>query len=81
MMRRVDLLPAIYERQRRERRNLLLVIIAGIVVRLLLVPVFLWLVLGPEADGGSQAGDWPSVCQGNRVSICSMTLPTFPSLE
>jgi hypothetical protein len=27
------------------------------------------------------AGGGPSVCPGNRVSICSMTLPTFPSFR
>ena len=37
MMRRIDLLPAIYEQRRRDRRNLFFVLIAGVVALLLLV--------------------------------------------
>jgi hypothetical protein len=41
---------------------------------------------GPWVSGLLQqtyaaAGGGPSVCPGNRVSICSMTLPTFPSFR
>ena len=44
MMRRVDLLPAIYEQRRRERRHLVFALLAGLVVLLLL---FAWyLALG-----------------------------------
>ena len=39
MMRRIDLLPAIYEQRRRERRNLFLIVVAGLVVLLLM---FVW---------------------------------------
>lgn len=42
MMRRIDLLPAVYEQRRRERRNLFMVVVAAIVVFLLLVG---WFVL------------------------------------
>ena len=48
MMRRIDLLPEIYERQRLERRNLLLVIVAGIVALLLLIGWFV--VLGFQVN-------------------------------
>ena len=47
-MRRIDLLPEIYERQRLERRNLFLVIIAGIVAFLLLIGWFV--VLGIQVN-------------------------------
>src|SRR5687767_2300940 len=48
MMRRIDLLPEIYERQRLERRNLFLVIVACIVVLLLLIGWFV--VLGIQVN-------------------------------
>ena len=43
MMRRIDLLPAVYEERRRERRNLFLVVVGGVVAFLLLVGWFLLL--------------------------------------
>ncbi|MGH2754381.1 MAG: hypothetical protein ACRDLB_08085, partial [Actinomycetota bacterium] len=44
MMRRIDLLPSKYAEKRRERRNVALALVAGVVVLLLLVAY--WFVLG-----------------------------------
>jgi Tfp pilus assembly protein PilN len=46
MMRRIDLLPPVYERQRRERRNIALIGIAAVLVLLLLIGY--WLYLGTQ---------------------------------
>jgi Tfp pilus assembly protein PilN len=43
MMRRIDLLPAVYEERRRQRRNVTSVFIAGLLVLLLLVGWWFWL--------------------------------------
>lgn len=43
MMRRIDLLPAVYEERRRQRRNITSVFIAGVVILLLLVGWLLFL--------------------------------------
>jgi len=51
-MRRVDLLPAIYEQRRRERRNFFLVIIGGLVVLVLLIGW--WLVLGFQVGAANE---------------------------
>jgi len=45
MMRRIDLLPSVYEERRRQRRNLALVIVAGLVVVCLLLGWWFWLGL------------------------------------
>jgi Tfp pilus assembly protein PilN len=52
MMRRIDLLPAIYAQRRRERRNLFLVIVAGLVV-LLLMFVW-WFLLGVQVQDAQE---------------------------
>ncbi len=48
MMRRIDLLPPVYARRRRQRRNLGLVGLAGLVILLLLVGW--WFYLGVQVD-------------------------------
>jgi Tfp pilus assembly protein PilN len=45
MMRRIDLLPSSYAEKRRQRRNLGLVIVAGLVVLVLLIGWWFWLGL------------------------------------
>jgi Tfp pilus assembly protein PilN len=45
MMRRIDLLPPVYEQRRRERRNIVLVALAGVLVLLLLIGWWFWLGL------------------------------------
>lgn len=48
MMRRIDLLPSVYEERRRQRRNVTSVLIAGAVIVLLLVGW--WLFLGMQIN-------------------------------
>jgi Tfp pilus assembly protein PilN len=48
MMRRIDLLPPIYEQRRRERRNLFLVVVAALVVLLLML--VWWFLLGLQVQ-------------------------------
>ena len=45
MMRRIDLLPSVYAERRRDRRNLALVIVAGLLVVALLIGWWFWLGL------------------------------------
>ncbi len=55
-MRRIDLLPAVYERKRLERRNLFVVIIAGLLVLLLLIGW--WVLLGFQvSDANSELAE------------------------
>lgn len=51
-MRRIDLLPSVYAQRRRERRNLLFVILAGILVLLLLVGWYV--ILGFQVDDAEE---------------------------
>jgi Tfp pilus assembly protein PilN len=46
MMRRIDLLPEKYAARRRERRNISLILISGVLVFLLLL--FYWIILGSQ---------------------------------
>ena len=64
MMRRIDLLPAVYEERRRQKRNLALVIIAGLVVVLLLIGW--WFYLGMQI---SDAEDDLAQVQATNASL------------
>jgi Tfp pilus assembly protein PilN len=52
MMRRIDLLPSVYAQRRQERRNIALVIVAGVLVFLLLVGW--WVLLGFRINAAEQ---------------------------
>lgn len=45
MMRRIDLLPSVYEERRRQRRNVVTILVAGLLVLLLLLGWWFWLGL------------------------------------
>ena len=51
MMRRIDLLPSAYAEKRRERRNIGLVMLAGLAVLALLM--FYWVLLGQKVDSAN----------------------------
>lgn len=52
MMRRIDLLPSVYEERRRQRRNVLSIVLAGVLILLLLVGwwFYLGLQIGDAED-------------------------------
>ena len=52
MMRRIDLLPPVYAQRRQERRNIALVVVAGLVIFLLFVGW--WVVLGFRINAAEQ---------------------------
>jgi Tfp pilus assembly protein PilN len=52
MMRRIDLLPSVYAEKRRERRNIGLVMLAGLAVLALLL--FYWVILGSRIDSANE---------------------------
>lgn len=52
MMRRIDLLPSTYAERRRDRRNIGLVLLAGLAVLALLL--FYWVILGSRVDDKKQ---------------------------
>jgi Tfp pilus assembly protein PilN len=77
MMRRIDLLPSTYAEKRRERRNIGLVLLAGLAVLALLV--FYWVILGARVD--NKKDELTEVQQQNRELQAQITqLQRFEAL-
>jgi len=78
MMRRIDLLPPVYAEQRRQRRQVALVVVAGIAVLVLLIAF--WVRLGAQV---SDKEDELAVVQGRNAAIQAKVaeLQRFEDLE
>jgi Tfp pilus assembly protein PilN len=78
MMRRIDLLPAVYEQRRRERRNLFIVVVATLVVLLLMFGW--WFVLGFQVQDAEDKLAQAKI-RNTRLSQEIQRLQQFATLE